>query len=518
MSASPSPTPRLLIAGRYSPRAKLGSGRMGTVYLVDDQAAGQRVALKVIDAGRPSAEIELVRKEFCALASLHHAQIARAFDFGYTDDGRAFYTREYIEGSPLRPGPPPADTRLEKARAFLKPFFDLLDALGYLHAQGILHLDVHAGNLIEAADEHRGGVLIDFGFPRSRDSGSTPVLDIAGSVAPEVIAGEPQGPPADFYAVSRLLLYRLTGEYRSVAALPREIPGWGPRLTLHLERIAAKGLQVEPGRRFQSAEELSAALSDALGEKKVRCRRGEPRDVVVGRDAELGRIEGCLRAANEGQARVLWFFGVRGVGKSALLAEARKRAQLRGLDVVSVRFLGDELPGPTLLRALQSHRGARSDASSWIDVLSVDHGGSTEDRAQRGAAAYFGVDGPTLTMILDDVDGADRESRLLLEALAREALARAPGAGGLRGIALILASGRPPDGAVVSPACRSVVRALRPLPLVGARRVLAALLGGAALPAALADNVLRTSGGLPLELRPAAQRDPGGCEGTGHLP
>ena len=78
---SPSPTPRrLLIAGRYAARVKLGSGRMGTVYLADDQTTGERVALKIIDRARTGADLDSAREEFRALASLHHPQIARAFD------------------------------------------------------------------------------------------------------------------------------------------------------------------------------------------------------------------------------------------------------------------------------------------------------------------------------------------------------------------------------------------------------------------------------------------------------
>jgi serine/threonine protein kinase len=81
----------------------------------------------------------------------------------------AFYTREYIEGEPLRPGPPPPG---RDARAHLRPLFDLLDALAYLHAHDILHLDIHPGNLIEARDESRGSVLIDFGLLRPREGSS----------------------------------------------------------------------------------------------------------------------------------------------------------------------------------------------------------------------------------------------------------------------------------------------------------------------------------------------------------
>jgi hypothetical protein len=51
----------------------------------------------------------------------------------------------------------------------------------------------------------------------------------------------------------------------------------------------------------------------------------------------------------------------------------------------------------------------------------VDHGGSTAERARRAAETYFGEEGPALALLLDDVEEADRESRLLADALACEA-------------------------------------------------------------------------------------------------
>src|SRR5262245_39436772 len=154
-----------LAIGRYAVRKRLGSGSMGTVYLAEDQRSGRPVALKVIRADRLSAKaVARLQREFKAIASLEHGRIARAGDFGYTEPGKLpYYTREYIPGTPLSPGPPGG----ESPREFLQPLLDLLDALDCLRAHGILHLDVHPGNLIVASDPKRGSVLIDFGLAPS---------------------------------------------------------------------------------------------------------------------------------------------------------------------------------------------------------------------------------------------------------------------------------------------------------------------------------------------------------------
>ncbi len=245
------------VAGRYTLRRKLGSGSVGTVYLAQDAVRGEEVALKLIRTERlSSSAVRSMQQEFRAISSLGHRQIASAYDFGYTDEGLPYYTREYVPGVPLPSGPP----ENEDPRRFLGPILDLLDALQYLHAGGVLHLDIHAGNLILSSDAKRGSVLIDFGFVRSPDDLQY-ALTASGwpEVAPELLKGEVD-PRTDVFFVGSLLHYRLTGHAGGEVRLPREIPGWGARLTLDLERITTEASQPVPGQRFQSALEFRKAL------------------------------------------------------------------------------------------------------------------------------------------------------------------------------------------------------------------------------------------------------------------
>src|SRR6185503_1968132 len=174
---------------------------------------------------------------------------------------------------------------------------------GYLHAHGILHLDIHPANLIVAEDRTRGSVLIDFGLVRSLAGPqlSTPDGMLAG-LPPEMLGKAALTPAADLYLAGRLLLYRLTGDLACDARLPREIPGWGARRTLELERIAAKALQPDPSRRFQSAEEFRWAIEKVLGKRSGRPTGGEPGAVLIDRDGEVRRIDEVLRTASAGRA------------------------------------------------------------------------------------------------------------------------------------------------------------------------------------------------------------------------
>jgi DNA-binding NtrC family response regulator/Tfp pilus assembly protein PilF len=507
-----------LISERYRVLEKLGEGGIGAVYLVHDGVADRDVALKVI---RPehagSLGLTQLQSEFQAIARLRHPQIARAHDFGYAGAGKhPYYTREYIEGAPLPGGPPPRGPG-GAAEPFLRPLLDLLEALEYMHAQETLHRDVHAGNVIVARDERRGTVLIDFGLAHGalaslarrgraasgivRGSGrATPVA------APEVLRGEPHSPASDLYAAGRLLLFRLTGEYHGEPHLPSEIPGWSPRTILELERIIGKALLPDPRARFASAREMRSALEFALRARSRGAAPSEPTELTIGRDPELERLDACVNAAAEGRTSALWVHGAPGLGKSRLLTEARWRAQLRGVEVVEARFLAGAASAPTLSTLFASLPSPGDAPSAWLSPLAAAQGGSSRNRAEKAAEAFVAHPGSPLVLLLDDVEAADRESRLFAEALFAQCARRRGDPGGARGLAVVATAERAPPRSLAGAAREAgVALALRPLESRDSEALLRALVRPAEPPPEVFKRCVRVARGVPLRLRQIAR-------------
>lgn len=144
----------------------------------------------------------------------------------------------------------------------------LCEAAAALHAHGIIHRDISPRNVVVAAD---GAHLIDLGIARFRSAGAThdtTQLGTPGFASPEQHGFAQTDARSDVYSLGRVLGYLLTGVLPDVpeaAEYERTLGDPGvvrPEARAIVERACA----MEPSARYQSAEELAAALA---GEKNV---------------------------------------------------------------------------------------------------------------------------------------------------------------------------------------------------------------------------------------------------------
>jgi eukaryotic-like serine/threonine-protein kinase len=155
--------PRVL-GGRYQILRALGRGGMGVVYLAEDSRLQRKVAVKVIDPGVASAELEArLEREARLLGRLAHPGIVPIYDLGRQDDLTLFYVMKYVDGETLERWLPAHPSRAERLRLFQK----LCDPVSFAHAQGVVHRDLKPANVMIGAF---GEVLImDWGLARPID-------------------------------------------------------------------------------------------------------------------------------------------------------------------------------------------------------------------------------------------------------------------------------------------------------------------------------------------------------------
>jgi serine/threonine protein kinase len=221
---------------------------MATVWMAEDTRLGRRVAVKVIsDALAAQAPyVERFRREARIAAGLSHPNLVKVYDFG-SDGERPFLVMEYIEGAVLGRGS--AERPAARAQVDSETLArELLDALGHIHAAGIVHRDVKPANVLVGPDARPR--LTDFGIARADDwTGLTETGQVIGTLkylAPEVARGQPATPQSDLYSLGVLL--------SEVSAGDRS-----PKLARLIDWLMA----ADPSQRPSSAAQALSALDVA---------------------------------------------------------------------------------------------------------------------------------------------------------------------------------------------------------------------------------------------------------------
>lgn len=260
-----------MIADRYRLDALVGQGGTAEVWKATDTSLERTVALKLVTVAHDESSARAA-DEAKTLARLSHPSLVQVYDAGTDTSGRPWVVMEFVEGETMaeavRRGPLPVHRIAEIGAS-------VAEGLDHVHGQGLVHRDVKPANVMLG----RGGAvkLTDFGIARLVDAAKVTstglMVGTASYLAPEQVAGEPVGPPADVYSLGLLLLEALTGkrEYDGPAveaamarltrdpAMPPSLPaGWGPLLKAMTGRA--------PGARPTALEAAQVLRGLARGE------------------------------------------------------------------------------------------------------------------------------------------------------------------------------------------------------------------------------------------------------------
>src|SRR5215469_1044573 len=277
--------------GPYEIQSPLGTGGMGEVYRARDTRLGREVALKILPESfaRDEERLRRFEQEAHSVAALNHPNILAVFDIGQ-HNGSPFLVSELLEGETLSTvldrGPLPQRKAIDYG-------VQLAQGLSSAHEKAVVHRDVKPENIFVTKD---GRIkILDFGLAKlapkasaaSADSdGATltsshtaagSVMGTAGYMAPEQVRGAPADPRTDIFAFGVVLYEMLSGKRafrrdtpaETMTAILREDP---PEFTDSdhpvspaLDRIMRRCLEKNPEQRFQSAKDLSFALSALSG-------------------------------------------------------------------------------------------------------------------------------------------------------------------------------------------------------------------------------------------------------------
>ena len=276
--------------GPYEVLEPLGRGGMGEVWKARDTRLHRFVAVK-----RLLKQSDRFEQEARAIAALNHPHICHIYDVGPD-----YLVLEYVEGETLAVWL----ERRAKAREAavddaLHVAIQIAGALEEAHRHHILHRDLKPGNIMvtlaHGATDLPLAKILDFGLAQllNADTDATRTVDgaIVGTAAymsPEQAKGISVDQRSDVFSLGAIL-YEMFGRERAfsgastVDVLNAVVHADVPPLQSAplLDRIVRRCLEKSPGRRFQAAREVRAALEEARERLAVKSQEPQPSIAVL---------------------------------------------------------------------------------------------------------------------------------------------------------------------------------------------------------------------------------------------
>ncbi len=273
--------PNSILTDRYHVVRKIGEGAFGTAILVDDLMVNDQFVLKFLNPHVASDEnmIQRFLHELRYARKITHENVIRIYDlvtFGQTYAISMEYFPSHSLADELR-----KDGLMDRRRG-LHILGEICKGMARAQEVSVVHRDLKPANIL--INDEDIVKIVDFGLAAAAsksDSRLTKSGILVGTptyMAPEQVRGRTIDSRTDIYTLG-IIMYELfsgqapyTGE-ESMAILfqhvegkakpPREI---NPDIPESLEAIITKAMAVDPEQRFQTFDELRAALEAASTE------------------------------------------------------------------------------------------------------------------------------------------------------------------------------------------------------------------------------------------------------------
>jgi serine/threonine protein kinase len=289
---SPAQLVGAVLNGRWRLVRLLGEGGMGAVFEADGPPGVGKRAIKLLHQEYVTEELILARffAEAQATRTLSHPNVAQVLETGTAENGTPYLVMELLQGIPVSNYTDQAQA-LPTAQA-VHIIHGVLQALGAAHGRGIIHRDIKPDNLFLVNDANGSFhvKVLDFGIAK--------VMDVAGGMGQKTRTGVLLGTPgymspeqiknskgvdarADLWSAGIIFYELLTGispfpadnefarltsvlteEVKPIEQQNPHLASWGP--------FIVRALAKDPNRRFQSADEMAAALLTAARGPSLR--------------------------------------------------------------------------------------------------------------------------------------------------------------------------------------------------------------------------------------------------------
>lgn len=314
-----------LLNGKYRIEYALGEGGFGITYKGTDMLLDMPVAIKEYF---PSGYANRFSPESCEVTLtdsgqssyfahwkgrfLSEARILAKFndvksvvnvrDF-FEENGTAYIVMEFLNGSTLKRYV--AENGIIPPKKMVSMIIPLLNALGVIHKQGLIHRDISPDNIMVMPD----GMLKLFDFGAARDFAMQDQHSLSVMLKPGFAPQEQyrskgkQGPWTDVYALCATVYFCVTGVvpddsiqrvFEDEVKLPSEL---GVAISPHFESVIMKGMSIRSENRFQTMGELLHAF--AIKDNNISIINGRTPDKDTILQGNVGKAQNNVNSATK---------------------------------------------------------------------------------------------------------------------------------------------------------------------------------------------------------------------------
>ncbi len=218
-----------LLQGQYRINTFLNDGGFGITYLATDsldrpivikecfpraicRRSGHEVGTRALSHREEFRSIvKAFEEEARNLSKFEHPNIIKVHQV-FDENQTAYMAMDYVDGQELIAA---IDVKILTPDTIISIALKLLDALGEIHANGMLHRDISPDNIL--LDQENNPILIDFGAAKQEASQHGPKMTsirvTKEGYSPQefYVSGAQQFPSSDLYALAATLYHAITG-------------------------------------------------------------------------------------------------------------------------------------------------------------------------------------------------------------------------------------------------------------------------------------------------------------------